>query len=241
MRINTCGSKEKPCILLLHTMFTTGRLFEALIPALAQDYFLVIPTLDGYDPDEKTEYPGTGEELERVEACLKEKQVRELAAAAGSSLGAMLAWGLWQRRRLPIRRLVLDSPPFGWSAVQAAENTKSFWQLVQAVQAAPEAPNVFDAHYGEFGAEMRHSCRSLTRGTIRRSCETCFGPQLPRHIPGGGTKIILVYGGEDSNYQHRKKDLENRPDFSLVVKPGFGHCGFLMQSPLEFAKLLKEE
>lgn len=125
MRINTCGSKEKPCILLLHTMFTTGRLFEALIPALAQDYFLVIPTLDGYDPDEKTEYPGTGEELERVEACLKEKQVRELATAAGSSLGAMLAWGLWQRRRLPIRRLVLDSPPFGWSAVQAAENTKS--------------------------------------------------------------------------------------------------------------------
>ena len=140
MRINTCGSKEKPCILLLHTMFTTGRLFEALIPALAQDYFLVIPTLDGYDPDEKTEYPGTGEELERVEACLKEKQVRELATAAGSSLGAMLAWGLWQRRRLPIRRLVLDSPPFGWSAVQAAENTKSFWQLVQAVQAAPEPP-----------------------------------------------------------------------------------------------------
>ena len=93
MRINTCGSKEKPCILLLHTMFTTGRLFEALIPALAQDYFLVIPTLDGYDPDEKTEYPGTGEELERVEACLKEKQVRELAAAAGSSLGAMPGLG----------------------------------------------------------------------------------------------------------------------------------------------------
>ena len=58
MRIDTYGSKEKPCILLLHTMFTTGTLFEALIPALVQDYFLVIPTLDGYDPDEKTGYPG---------------------------------------------------------------------------------------------------------------------------------------------------------------------------------------
>lgn len=241
MRMDTYGSKEKPCILLLHTMFTTGTLFEALIPALVQDYFLVIPTLDGYDPDEKTEYPGADEELERIEAYLKEKQIRELAAAAGSSLGAMLAWRLWQRGRIPIYRLMLDSPPFGWSAVQAAENTESFWQLVQVVQSAPEAPSVFDAHYGSFGAGMRRSCLSLTRDTIRRSCETCFGPQLPQHISGGGTKIILVYGGEDPNYQYQKENLENRPDISLVVKPGYGHCGFLMQSPLEFARLLKEE
>lgn len=241
MRMDTYGSKEKPCILLLHTMFTTGTLFEALIPALVQDYFLVIPTLDGYDPDEKAEYPGADEELERIEAYLEGEQIRELAAAAGSSLGAMLAWRLWQRHRIPIHRLVLDSPPFGWGAVQAAENTESFWQLVQAVQAAPETPSVFDAHYGSFGAGMRRSCRNLTRDTVRRSCETCFGPQLPQHIPGCGTKIILVYGGEDPNYQYQKENLEKRPDISLVVKPGYGHCDFLMQSPLEFAKLLKEE
>ena len=95
MRIDTYGSKEKPCILLLHTMFTTGTLFEALIPVLVQDYFLVIPTLDGYDPDEKAEYPGADEELERIEAYLKGEQVQELAAAAGSSLGAGFRFTAW--------------------------------------------------------------------------------------------------------------------------------------------------
>ena len=185
MRMDTYGSKEKPCILLLHTMFTTGTLFEALIPALVQDYFLVIPTLDGYDPDEKAEYHGADEELERIEAYLKGNQIGELAAAAGSSLGAMLAWRLWQRRQIPIHRLVLDSPPFGWGAVQAAENTESFWQLVQAVRAAPETPSVFDAHYGECGAPagtslgirsavpvkraLALSCRSIFRAVAQKS------------------------------------------------------------------------
>lgn len=239
MRFKTVGLKEKPCILLLHTMFTTGALFEDVIPALEQDFFLVIPTLDGYDPEKKTEYPGGDEELEQIEAYIKINQIGKLAAAAGSSLGAILAWRLWQRGKIPIDRLVLESPPFGWGAEQAEQNTEGFWQLVQTVQAAPETPNVFDVHYGKVGAHMRQSCLNLTRDTIRRSCETCFGPQLPQHISAGSTKIFLVYGGEDPNYQYQKENLENRSDISLVIKQGYGHCGFLMQRPLEFAQLVR--
>ena len=153
----------------------------------------------------------------------------------------MLAWRLWQRRHIPIRRLVLDSPSFGWDAAVAVENTKSFWQLAQAVQAAPNTPCVFDEHYGAFGPMMRRSCAAVTQNTIRRSCETCFGPQLPQHIQTGRTKILLIYGGDDPNYQYKEKILAGRTDVSLVVEPGYGHCGFLMREPLKFAKLLMEE
>lgn len=164
-----------------------------------------------------------------------------MAAAAGSSLGAMLAWRLWQCGHVPIRRLVLDSPSFGWDTSVAMENADGFWQLAQAVQAAPDACSLFDEHYGKFGPLMRRSCAAATESTIRRSCETCFGPRLPDRIRTGGTRILLVYGGDDPNYQHSGKMLAGRTDVSLVVEPGYGHCGFLMRQPLEFAKLLMEE
>lgn len=240
MHIETYGKTGRPCILLFHTMFTTGCLFQKLVPLLEQNFLLVIPTLDGYDPAEETEYPGADGELEQIEAFLKERQIPELTAV-GSSLGAMLAWRLWQRGRVFIRKLVLDSPPFGWDAATAAQNAGYFWKLVQTVRAAPDTRCVFDEHYGEFGPMMRRSCSAVTENTIRRSCETCFGPRLPEQIRTGATKILLVYGEDDPNYRHLEKELAGRTDVSLAVEAGFGHCGFLMREPQKFAKLLMEE
>lgn len=241
MYFETYGTAERPCVLLLHTMFTTGSLFKEIILLLKSRFFLVVPTLDGYDPAEETEYPGANEELGQIEAFLRDKGIRELADAAGSSLGAMLAWRLWQRGHIPIRRLILDSPSFGWDSATAMENAEVFWQLAQTVRAAPEVVSIFEEHYGEFGSIMRDSCAAVSENTIRRSCETCFGPQLPEQIRTGGTKILLVYGEDDPNYQEKGKVLAGRTNVSLVVKPGYGHCGFLMNSPLEFANMLKEE
>lgn len=241
MQITTYGTAEHPAILLLHTMFTTGAMFEKFIPALQDQFFVVIPTLDGYDPETDADYPGADEELEQIEAFLQKNNIRALAAATGSSLGAMLAWRLWQRGQVSIRRLVLDSPPFGWDAAVAQQNAKLFWQLVQAVRAAPHTPCIFDKRYGEFGPMMRRSCTRLTETTIRRSCESCFGPRLPEQLSPGETKILLVYGEDDPNYQSQKNPLKAQSQLTLVVKPGCGHCDFLMRNPLQFAELLKEE
>lgn len=238
MKISTYGRRDRPCALLLHTMFTTGELFDAMLPALAERYFVLVPTLDGYDPAEPSEYPGTEAELKKLEDALSEHGVRELAVAAGSSLGAMLAWGLWRRGRVPARRLVLDSAPFGWDDAVARENTEGFWQLAQAAQAGGEAAEVFDRHYGAFGPMMRASCAAATYGTIQRSCQTCFGPQLPEALETGGTEVTLVYGDSDPNYLALREALSGRGDIHLVVKKGFGHSRFPMERPLEFAAIL---
>ncbi|NMM61877.1 alpha/beta hydrolase [Clostridium sp. P21] len=239
MRINTYGTETQHCVLLLHTMFTTGALFEKIISEL-QDYFLVVPTLDGYDPTNTTEYLGSDSELEQIETFLSERNIVELTAA-GSSLGAMLVWKLWQRGNIRIRRLILDSPPFDVPSAAASVCANGFWQLVLGVQADPDAQCIFDEQYGEFGPMMRKSCLTLTENTIRQSCETCFGPQLPNYVQAGDTKILLIYGEQDPNYKANCRKLDHRKDISVVVKPGYRHCGFLMKEPLEFAKLFKEE
>jgi hypothetical protein len=163
--------------------------------------------------------------LEQIEVFLHNKQVDELETAVGSSLGAMLVWRLWQRGNIPIWRVILDSPPFDWSPT-ASMNAESFWRLALAVQAAPDDPCIFDEQYGEFGPMMRRSCLSLTKNTIRRSCETCFGPQFPEDIQTNGTRILLVYGDLDHNYQEKGQMLVDRKNITVVVKSGYGHCGF---------------
>lgn len=238
MRVSICGNRERPCALLLHTMFTTGKLFADMLPELTKRYFVLVPTLDGYELDGGTDYPGTEAEAECIEGLLAENGVTELAVAAGSSLGAMLAWALWRRGKLPIRRLVLDSAPFGWDDAVAKENTEAFWQLAQAARSGGEAAAVFDRHYGRFGPMMRDSCAAASYDTIRRSCRTCFGPRLPEHLEPGGTQVVLLYGSEDPNYQVFRQDLERRRDLRLLVQEGFGHSRFLMERPLEFTALL---
>ena len=241
MKFQTYGTPGSPCILLIHGMFDDGSMFSPLIPCLEDRYFLVIPTLDGYDADSPAEYPGADEELRRVEAYLAGENIGNLAAAAGSSLGAMLVWRLSQRGAIPIRRLVLDSAPFGWETSLAEENTAGFWEVVRQVRdLPPDTLSVFEKNYGDMGPVMRRSCQHVTYETIRRSCADCFGVKLPERVGVlSGGAVVLCYGDQDPNYQEHGKKLAGRPDLTLDVRTGFGHCGFLMERPEEFAALLR--
>lgn len=239
MKIQTYGTPGSPCVLLLHGMFDDGGMFAPVAPYLEKDYFVAVPTLDGYDEASSESYPGAEEEVARLAAWLADAGVRELAAAAGSSLGAMLVWKLCQRGGVPVHRLVLDSAPFGWEPSLAVENTAGFWETVEQVKALPpDTPSIFEDGYSAVGPVMRRCCQFVTHDTIRRSCEDCFGVKLPPRLDVPGTVIVASYGDQDPNYQLHGKDLAGRTDLTLDVRPGLGHCGFLLAQPEQFAALL---
>ena len=238
MKLSIYGGAARPAALLIHSMFTTGELWDRVVPLLTARWRVFVPTLPGYDPDDPRDYPGTDAVLDELVDGLRAHGVTRLALCAGCSLGAMLAWELHRRGSLPIDRLVLDSPTFGYPPETAAANAEDYWRLVCEVRSSPAAARRFEKKYGAMGAVMRRSCGFLLRETIRRSCETCFGPPLPAPEDIRGTPLILSFGNEDETYRLHHAYFDAQNSFSLRIAQGYGHGGLLIDRPASFAALL---
>ena len=49
MRFKEYGQKKNPAVVLIHPEFTRWNFFEKVIPVLAENYFVIVPVLPGYD------------------------------------------------------------------------------------------------------------------------------------------------------------------------------------------------
>ena len=54
MRFKEYGQKKNPAVVLIHPEFTRWDFFKKVIPVLAENYFVIVPVLPGYD-EEKAE------------------------------------------------------------------------------------------------------------------------------------------------------------------------------------------
>jgi pimeloyl-ACP methyl ester carboxylesterase len=110
----TAGDPARPPVVLLHGYPLDARLWQGVIPALAQDHWVVAPDLPGHGDSDKP--PDAAYDL----AFFLDFAVRFMAAlglertdVVGHDLGGMVALGLAARHPELVRRLVImDTAPF---------------------------------------------------------------------------------------------------------------------------------
>jgi esterase/lipase len=104
MQFKVKGNYNHPKILLVHAIYTDWRCFETLMGYLENDYCIIIPTLDGHGTDD-TVFHSVQEEADNIIEYLYENNILKLELIAGISLGGLIAFEVFRRKR--INRLLL--------------------------------------------------------------------------------------------------------------------------------------
>ncbi len=78
MKFQTFGNKNNKAVLLIHTLFTSAEFFVPITQILANDYFVIIPTLSGHY--ENSAFVSTADEIRQIKEFLSENNISSLYA-----------------------------------------------------------------------------------------------------------------------------------------------------------------
>lgn len=110
MKTYAFGERKKPTIILLPgTACHWKNNFEAVVPLLISDFYVVAISYDGFDETEHTVFPDMLTETEKIEAYIKTEFDGRIAAAYGCSLGGSFVSLLVQRQEIHIDHAIIGS------------------------------------------------------------------------------------------------------------------------------------
>jgi pimeloyl-ACP methyl ester carboxylesterase len=122
------GSKDKPCVLLLHGFPTSSHMFRNLIPALADDYYVVAPDYPGYGqsdmPDRKSFTYSFDRYGELVDHLLEKLGIKRYAMYV-MDYGAPVGWRLALKHPDRVTALIVQN------GNAYDEGLKEFWDPIK--------------------------------------------------------------------------------------------------------------
>lgn len=109
MEFREFGNIKNPKLLLIHGMATTWECFLPLIDELSKHYYLIIPALDGHNPNKPCDFECFDDEVERIENYLLSRYVPNLHGAFGFSMGGTILLKLLANNKIQIPKIILDA------------------------------------------------------------------------------------------------------------------------------------
>lgn len=240
MKFKTVGNFNGKRVLLIHAMFVTSESFSDLIEYLKDDYFIIIPTLDGHDVNENSIFLSYEDEADKILAYLQDNDIKNLDFVLGTSLGAIIAFEIYKRNRIHINKVYLDGGPFfKFEPLLQKIITKKFWNICSRIQQNHEkAVNKLDSLFPGLGNQMFEVCSHITEESVKNLAYACYNFKLPHLDIAAQESVTFLYGTKESARLCMFR-LKKYKYSRIIKKNGFNHCGYLLSCPKEYAEMLK--
>ncbi|MBR1218227.1 alpha/beta hydrolase [Bradyrhizobium sp. U87765 SZCCT0131] len=236
------GTPGKPPLILWHGVARTGRDFDDLAIALADDRHIIVPDTIGrglsqWTPDE-TEYatPFYARQATELVDKLGFDTVDWIGTSMGAIIGIRAASGALQGR---IRRFVLND--MGPIVAQAAlDRIRSYAGAPPRFERVSELETYLRQIYKPYGFISDEGWRRMTETSVRRlpdgAVTTHFDPRIKRHFDTNEeqwdnwdrlTCDMLCLRGETSDLllpEDARKMSERNPRCRVVTIAGCGHA-----------------
>lgn len=241
MKFKTIGNPNGHTILLIHAMFATSESFLTLIEYLKEDYFMIIPTLDGHDKNENSIFLSIEDEADKILTYFQDNNIKELDFVLGTSLGAIIAFEVYKRNEIRINKVYLDGGPFFkfGSAIQKIA-IKKFCNICSKIRKDPQnSIKKLDKLFPSWGKQMSEVCCHITEESVKNLARDCYSFTLPDLEVTAQKSVIFLYGTKEPARLcifRLKKYKYSR----IIKKSGFKHCGYLLSNPKEYAEMLKK-
>lgn len=259
MTFETLGDKTNPAVLLIHGMMCTYR--ECLIfgKELADEYYVIMPTLDGHAGD-GTDLLTVDKEAEKIISYLKEEQIDEIALIQGSSMGAEVA--LEVKRQVEMngiknRICFFDGGPFfhftPWFRAVMRMRFKKLVKILDTDDPDKALKDMMNNKFVKFVAKDKikqsegmirslvSEHRTFSDKTIDNMVDICYRCDLPEFNEEVQKSLIFCFGTEEPARKSRERLLKAYPHAQFIDLEGYSHCGFQSTDPAGYAKMLMEK
>lgn len=241
MRFQTIGNYDRPKALLVHAMFMTSESFLTLVEYLKEDYFIIMPTLDGHEVEQDSIFLSIDDEVNKILTYLKQNKIGELDFILGTSLGAIIAFEVYHRNELHINKVFLDGGPFfKFGSLAEKIATNKFWGVCSQIQQSPQnAIEIADKLFTGLGNLMFNVCSYITKESVKNLAHACYSFSLPKLEEASQKPLTFIYGTKEPARMCILR-LKKYKYSCILKKKGYSHCGYLLNQPKEYAEMLKK-
>ena len=232
MRFQTFGDKNNKAVLLIHTLFTSADFFAPITQLLANDYFVIVPTLSGHY--ENSTFVSTADEIKQIKEFLSENNVASLYAVAGFSLGGNIAYELFCNNAVMIEKAVVDSAPlFNFPRVVKNYYLKSYTKCLKRIKSGKyDAAKELNKYFNGMGEYQKNIAPIVSQGSLNSLVGSCFNTKVYKLPQDELKKVTFIYGSKDIA-RLCKGRLKK---YHIHKMKGYRHCGFYRENPVEWAK-----
>lgn len=258
MTFETLGDNNNPAVILIHSMMSSAKDCMPFGKELSDEYFVIMPTLDGHGKD-GTDLLTVDKEAEKIIDYLKLNNIKYLAMIQGSSMGAEVALEVSRQADLNgIKTLIsfFDGGPFfhfaPWfrffmrmkfkkltgilggddpdKAVEELKNNK----MIRFI-----AKDKIDQYSGMLRSIVSEK-RTFSDKTIENMVNICYKCDLPEFDKEKQKRLIFFFSKIEPARKSRERLLKAYPDALFKDIDGYSHCGLQAAEPVRYAMMLKE-
>ena len=232
MKFQTYGNKNNKAVLLIHTLFTSADFFTPITQLLANDYFVIVPTLSGHY--ENSTFISTADEIKQIKEFLLENNVVSLYAVAGFSLGGNIAYEFFCNNTEMIEKAVIDSAPlFNFPKFIKNYFLKNYTKCLNRIKSGKyDAAKELNKHFNGMGEYQKDIAPIVSQESLNSLVESCYNTKVYKLPQDERKKVMFIYGGKDIA-RLCKARLKK---YDIHKMKGYGHCGFYRENPVEWAK-----
>lgn len=254
MEFKEFGDQQNPKLLLIHGSASTWELnFGSIVEELSDDFFLILPLLNGHNPNRKKEFHSIEEEAKDIENYIIEQCNGKIDGAYGISFGGSILIQLLANNNISIGKAILDSAvcmPLGIFANLAAKAFAS--QIIKLENNKPLSP-VMKIISGLDDHKIRKAYSDNTKTsyipqipyispeTIRKTILECTRFRIPARITATASEVTFWYGGKEPMAIKSARNLKKfLPDMTIKIFEDLGHGGLIMNPDRLISELRQE-
>ena len=255
MIVKTLGDKHNPAILMIPGMFCTYEMPGIIAEYLKDDYYIILPTLDGHHKEEPVYY-SKETDAKKIIFWLHANSIDRIAMLQGTSMGAEVALEVARQIDIPVSLYLFDGGPFFhfprfFRAIMSAK-FMSFMKKTRGKekdQAIDDLMN--DPFVKKLGGDSLESYRGLmdgfcevsqwiSRESVRRIADTCYKCDLPDFDEDTVRRFIFLYSEKEPARQAEKRLKKKYPSARYIVMEGYGHGGFQGEQPQQYSEFIRD-
>lgn len=238
MEILEFENKEKDKIILIHGFETPYQIWEKYIEHFKNDYHIIVPILQGHNPNMKEDFISFEESAKNIEDYYISRYGNNVFAIYGMSMGGVLTSQIWQNQKVNIDKVILESSPLiSYNRLMTSMMIKQYLMLTHKTQArdkkviAQAVNSIIPKDKLDVFLTMMDS---ISDTTITNYIRQIGSYKLPSDIDTPNTEVYYYYGTKINELLAKKTAEYIRkyyPNSTVKCFHGKGHCEDSLLNP----------